>query len=70
MSNPANFGGHTRRDAHTGRMEETSAPTGPSLKPKTIWIWLAIATAIPFLMLAAIIVLMVTLNFNILDWME
>ncbi len=58
------------RDAHTGRMEETPAATGSSLSSKTIWTWLAIATALPFLMVVAIIALMVTLNFNILDWME
>ena len=51
-------------------MEETPTETGHSLSSKTIWTWLVIATAVPFLMLAAIIILMVSLNFNILDWME
>ena len=67
---PANFDGQTRHHAHTGRMEETPATSGPSLTSKTIWTWLAIATAVPFLMLVAIISLMVTLDFNILNWME
>ena len=51
-------------------MDETPAVPGHSLSSKTIWTWLVIATAVPFLMLAAIIILMITLDFNILNWME
>ncbi len=51
-------------------MDEMPVTSGPSLTTKTIWTWLAIATAVPFLMLVAIISLMVTLDFNILNWME
>ena len=50
-------------------MEETPT-TSHSLTPKTIWTWLAIATALPFIMMATIIALMITLDFNFLEWME
>ena len=51
-------------------MDETPSSTGQHLSRKTIWTWLIIATAVPFAMLAAIIILMVSLNWNFLDWME
>ncbi len=51
-------------------MNETTVETGKPLTSRTVWIWVAIATAVPFIMFVAIIVLMVALNFNILDWME
>ena len=49
---------------------ETSAQPSHSLTSKTIWTWLIIMTAVPFLMLAGIIILMINLNFNFLNWME
>jgi hypothetical protein len=51
-------------------MEEKPVEAGHPLTPRTIWISLIVATAVPFLMLVAIIVLMITLDFNFLDWME
>ena len=51
-------------------MDETPATTTPHLSRKTIWTWLIVMTVVPFIMLAIIISLMVTLNWNFLDWME
>ena len=66
----ADFGGQLTRDAHTCRMEETPATATQHLSRKTIWTWLIVMTVVPFIMLAIIISLMVTLNWNFLDWME
>jgi hypothetical protein len=51
-------------------MEATPAPASQSPSWKTIRTWLIIATLVPFLMLAAIIILMINLEFNFLNWME
>lgn len=51
-------------------MEETPAEIGKPLTSRTVWTWVIIAAAVPFLMFMAIIVLMVVFNFNFLNWME
>ena len=51
-------------------MEATPAPVSQSPSSKTIRNWLLIATAVPFVMLALIIILMINLDFNFLQWME
>ena len=51
-------------------MDETPATETQHLSAKTIWTWLIIATAVPFAMLLGIIILMINLDFNFLDWME
>jgi hypothetical protein len=51
-------------------MEEKPVEAGHPLTRKAVWISLVVATAVPFLMLVAIIVLMITLDFNFLNWME
>ena len=64
------FSGQRTRHAHTCGMDETPATTTHHLSRKTIWTWLIVMTAVPFIMLAIIISLMVTLNWNFLEWME
>lgn len=51
-------------------MEATPAPTSHTLTSKTVWTWLIIMTVVPFLLVVGIIVLMITLDFNFLNWME
>ena len=51
-------------------MENTHAEIGKPLTSRTVWTWVIIATAVPFVMLVAMVIIMVSLNFNILDWME
>ncbi len=51
-------------------MNESIVETGKPLTSKTVWTWVIIATAVPFIMFATIIFLMIALDFNILNWME
>ncbi|MBS0660808.1 MAG: hypothetical protein JSR82_21530 [Verrucomicrobia bacterium] len=51
-------------------MDSQDPQSGEALPPKTIWITLAIATAIPFIALFVLAALMVATNFNIMNWME
>jgi len=52
--------------------EKPAAPAAEfqHLSPKMIWTWLFIAAAVPFVMLLGIIILMINLDFNFLEWME
>lgn len=51
-------------------MDSQDPQSGEALPPKTIWLTLAIATAIPFIALFVLAALMVATNFNIMNWME
>jgi len=49
---------------------QDSQPKEELLPPKTIWISLAIATAVPFIALVVLAVIMVMTNFNVMNWLE
>lgn len=48
-----------------------TAPTQrPALPHPTMWIALAIAAALPFILLTTLIIVMIAFQYNFLNWME
>lgn len=50
--------------------QEKPAATEPTISPKTIWISLIIAGAVPVIAIMGLVILMVLTNYNVMEWLE